>query len=276
MNPNLGAHLSIAGGYTNGLNNIRQIGGSALQIFSSSPRGWHFAKLTPQQIDDFVNLKKKLQIDPVYFHASYLLNLASNDRVSQLSKQSLKHELNIASSLGVRGSIVHLGSFKKSVKEYTQIIANIKEVLAATPQNTRFMIENAGNNKIGKTIEEIALLIKAITDPRLKICLDTCHLYSSGYDLSTGVKLESFLADFDRLIGLDRLELFHFNDSRDTFGSGRDRHENIGQGTVPISTFKLIMSHPRLKHLPFIIETPGFDGKGPDQKNLDILKTLNK
>lgn len=274
MQPKLGAHLSIAGGYTNPLNSIKDKGGNCLQIFSSSPRGWHFAKPTTQQIKDFIELKKAIKIDPVYFHASYLINLANNDRVGQLSKQSLKHELNIASTLGVKGSIVHLGSFKDNAKEYTAIVANIQEILASTPQNTFFMIENAGNNKIGKTLEEIALIKKAVDDPRLKVCLDTCHLYSSGYDLSTKTKLDDFLESFDSLVGIEHLELFHFNDSRDPLESGRDRHENIGKGTVPVSTFRLIMTHPKLKDLPFIIETPGFDGNGPDKENLDILKNL--
>ncbi|MBI3620477.1 deoxyribonuclease IV [Candidatus Roizmanbacteria bacterium] len=280
----LGAHLSVAGGYTKALQKINAIGGNCLQIFSASPRGWHFADLSPAVITEFAAAKKQKQIDPVYFHASYLINLAANNRVSQLSKQSLKHELKVASRLGIQGTIVHLGSFKKDITKeplpyenydwYGDLVVNIKEILDETPSDTYLMIENAGNNKIGKDFGEIATIITSVNNPRLRVCLDTCHLYSAGYDLSSTEKLEAFLISFDSLIGLEKLAVMHFNDSRDPLGAGRDRHENIGQGTVPIDTFRLLMTHRKTRHLPFIIETPGFDDKGPDKKNLDILKNL--
>lgn len=284
-NYKLGAHLSIAGGYHNTLNKIVEIGGNCLQIFSSSPRGWSFAKIDDKTVKEFITLKSKLKIDPVYFHASYLINLAGNDRIGQLSKQSLIHELKIASHLDIKGTIVHLGSYKNNdnfyndrVKngndKYEVLISNIREVLKQALNNTFFIIENAGNRKIGQTLDEISQIIKDVNDSRVRLCLDTCHLYSAGYDLSTPKKLDNFLHDFDILIGLEKLEVIHTNDSKDPFNSGRDRHENIGQGTVPINTFKLLLSHPKTKNLPFIIETPGFSNEGPDKKNLDTLKGL--
>ena len=272
----LGAHLSISGGYHKALEHIVEIGGNCLQIFSTTPRGWSFAKITEQQIFDFTSLKSKLKVNPVYFHASYLINLANEGKIGHLSKLSLISYLSIAPKLQIKGSIIHLGSYKdqKTNIKYQKLISNIKNILAKTPRNSLFIIENAGNNKIGKDLKEIAKIIKDARDSRIRVCLDTCHLYSSGYDLSTEEKLDRFLELFDSLIGLERLELFHFNDSKDPFDSGRDRHENIGKGTIPIETFKLIMTHPKLKHLPLIIETPGFDDEGPDKKNLDILKRL--
>lgn len=270
----LGAHLSISGGYYKALESIYSKGGNCLQIFSASPRAWNFARPNDNDIVDFIKIKSKLKIDPVYFHASYLINLALNNRVGQLSKNLLKHELKLAAKLGVKGSIVHLGSFKEDKSVYADITTHIKEILTDTSTNTFFMIENAGNNKIGQDIKEIATIMKEVNSPRLKVCLDTCHLYSAGYDLSTLPKLETFLKEFDSFIGLEKLEVFHFNDSKDPFDSGRDRHENIGKGTIPINEFKLIMMHPKLKNLPFIIEVPGFNDEGPDKENLDILKKL--
>lgn len=282
----LGAHLSIAGGYHKAIEQIVKIGGNCLQIFSTSPRSWSFAKVDEEQILQFFRLKSQLKIDPVYFHASYLINLANKEKIGHLSKLSLISELSIAPKLGIKGSVVHLGSFKDKISQthnvyhkalhinYETLIRNIKEILDKTPKDSLFIIENAGNRKIGKSLEEMATIIKDINNHRLRICLDTCHLYSSGYDLSTKDKLEQFIDFFDSLIGLEKLELFHFNDSKDPFNSGRDRHENIGNGTVPITTFKLIMTHNKLKYLPFIIETPGFDKQGPDKRNLDILKSL--
>jgi deoxyribonuclease-4 len=286
MNHKLGAHVSIGGGYHNAVQKIKEMEGNTLQIFSSSPRGWSFAKPEESAIELFKNLKKENKIDPVYFHASYLINLGTDERLGQVSRSSLKHELNLASRMGVKGSIVHLGSFKydkdldmtgydvsKEIK-YSALINNISEVLKDTPENTIFMIENAGTRKIGRTIEEIAQIIKDVNHPRLRVCLDTCHLHAAGYDITTKDKLDAFLEKFDSLIGLQKLELWHVNDSKDPFGSLRDRHENIGKGMVGVDTFRGLLNHPKLKDLSFIIETPGFDDKGPDKQNLDILKGL--
>jgi len=280
----IGAHLSISGGYYKALQRITDIGGNCLQIFSASPRGWNLAKITDSDRKLFIEEKKGLRVDPVYFHASYLINLAGESRTANLSKQSLITELNIASQLGVKGSIIHLGSFKNNGRDalrcvstdtkYDFLLNNIIEVLTKTPKDTFFIIENAGNRKIGQTIDEIAKIIKDINDERIKVCLDTCHLFSAGYSLQTQKELDIFLFDFDKKIGLHRLEAWHINDSKDPFKSFRDRHENIGAGTVGPSTFKLLLNDPRTKDLPFIIETPGFDGNGPDKKNIDILKSF--
>lgn len=279
----IGAHLSISGGYYKAIERIADIGGNCLQIFSSSPRGWNFAKITEEDRKFFAQEKNKFKIERVYFHASYLVNLAGEKRIADLSMKSLIAELNVASQLGIKGSIIHLGSYKENGptvwdvsqdKRYSFLIDNILQILTHTPKDTFFIIENAGNRKIGQTIEEIAKIIKDINDERIKVCLDTCHLFSAGYPLRTQKELETFLIEFDKIIGLHKLELWHLNDSRDPFNALRDRHENIGEGTMGISTFKLLLNDSRTKHLPFIIETPGFDGKGPDKKNIDILKSL--
>jgi deoxyribonuclease-4 len=280
-----GAHLSIAGGYHMALDRLSAIGGNALQIFSASPRGWNTASITDEHKKIFLEKKKRLNIGPVFFHASYLVNFADSDRIADNSKKSLIAEMTVAAELGIVGSIVHLGSFKKtppslfdvaSESGYKTLIENIRFVLDHTPKSVYFIIENAGNNKIGKSIAEIAAIIRDVQSDRIRVCLDTCHLYSAGYDLGTPDKLNSFLREFDSVIGLDKVIVIHANDSRDPFGSGRDRHENIGQGTLSVRPFELLVRDSRTKHLPFIIETPGFDGNGPDKKNLDILKSLVK
>jgi len=279
----LGAHVSTAGGFEKALSHLSSMGGNVLQIFSSSPRGWNFAKTNPLKSSRFKETKAKLHINPVYFHASYLINLADGEKTGHMSKLSLIAELKAASVLGVKGSIIHLGSFKtgKDVinhvftnPKYITLIKNIKEILAQTPEDTYFIAENAGNKKIGQSLDELASIIRDVNSPRMKICLDTCHLFSAGFDLREENKLTAFLNEFDKKIGLEKLEVWHLNDSRDPFDSGRDRHENIGEGTIGLDEFKLILNHPKMKHLPFIIETPGFDGNGPDKKNLDILKSI--
>ncbi len=284
MSYKIGAHLSTSGGYTTALKSITEKGGNCLQVFSSSPRTWSNSTLSQKDIDDFVALKNDLNIDPIYFHACYLINCADSQEVGQKSIQSLIFELQLAHKMQVRGSIVHTGSFKENGSSgdnyldmrgsalYTCLIANIQTILKETPNDTYLFLENAGNRKIGRTIDQLANIIEDVKDERVKVCLDTCHLHAAGYDLNTQENFETFLDRFEKEIGLSKLELVHMNDSRDPLGSLRDRHDNIGEGYVGIDVFKNFLNNPRTKHLSFIIETPGFDDKGPDKQNLDILK----
>lgn len=273
---NLGAHQSIAGGYSEALKRIKKIGGKCLQIFSSSPRGWSFTHLNEQDVKQFLKLKLEFHIDPVYFHASYLINLADEGKIGYLSKLSLVNEMITASKLNIKGSIVHLGSYKnqKEKSKYQKLITNIKEILSRTPQESLFIIENSGTRKIGQNLEEIAQIFKEVSNSRLRLCLDTCHLFSNGYRFENKKELDNFINQLKKLSLFDKLELWHLNDSRDSFNSGKDRHQNIGQGTIGINEFKILLNHPLTKNYPFIIETPGFDNHGPDEKNLDILKSL--
>lgn len=295
----LGAHVSIAGGFKEAPARASAIGANAVQMFSGSPRGWNFAKTTPADAKDFREQAKKLGITASYFHASYLVNLADDGPNGKHSVDALIAELTVAEALGVRGSVIHLGSFKEEKRDakdlmpnlfcgkdsmpayekhpkYDLLISNIKAVLKKSPKDTLFIIEDMGMRKIGRSLDEIANIVSDVNDPRVKVCLDTCHLHAAGYDLSTKKKLDEFLEVFDTTIGLDRLECIHMNDSRDEFGSLRDRHDNIGEGKISKDIFKLIVNHPKLKHLPFLLEVPGFDDSGPDKKNVEILKGLVK
>ena len=285
----LGAHQSIAGGYAQALERINNIDGNCLQIFSSSPRGWNFAKSSEDEIKKFLILNSKFSINPIYFHATYLINLADDGRIGHMSKMSLISEMNLAPKLGVKGSIIHLGSFKEKNKlpienylidgrpqdnKYKILISNIKEVLDKTSKESLFIIENAGNRKIGQTLEEISQIVRDVNDPRVRICFDTCHLFSNGYKFENNNELDLFLAKLAKLEINNIIELWHLNDSRDAFNSGHDRHGNISQGMIGLDEFRTLLNHPKTKNYPFIIETPGFDNNGPDKKNLDILKSL--
>jgi len=271
-----GAHQSISGGYTQALERINNIGGNCLQIFSSSPRGWNFAKPNEGEVKQFIEQKTKLKIEPIYFHATYLINLADESRIGHMSKMSLISEMNLAPKLNVKGSIIHLGSYKNQVSsiKYEVLIKNIKEILDKTPKESLFIIENAGNRKIGQKLEEISQIVKGINSPRVRICFDTCHLFSNGYRFNNNDELDLFFAKLTKLEINNIIELWHVNDSRDPYNSSRDRHENIGSGTIGLDEFKTLVNHKKTKDYPFIIETPGFDGTGPDKKNLDILKSL--
>lgn len=278
----IGAHKSISGGYDKAVERVAEIGGNCLQIFSSSPRGWTFKhKITDEDVERFIRKRKGLGVDPVYFHASYLINLADGEGIGEKSVKTLTAELNLALKVAVRGSVIHLGSFKDKKekpafenKNYGVLLDNIKKVLKNTPEEKLFIIENAGNRKVGRFIEEVERIIKDVGDNRLRFCFDTCHLHAAGYNISDERKLDDFLKGIDRTIGLEKLELIHINDSKDKLGDLRDRHENIGEGYVGETVFKQLFTDKRTKDLPFVTEAPGFDGKGPDKKNIDILKKI--
>ncbi|MFB6226122.1 MAG: deoxyribonuclease IV [Candidatus Paceibacteria bacterium] len=279
----LGAHKSISGGFDKAVERVSEIGGNCLQIFSTSPRRWLFTEKTEQEIEAFNQAREEFGVDPVYFHASYLINLANFDEVANKSKQSLIHELNLASELNIEGSVVHTGSFKQRQQEplrdmdgYDKLIKNIQKVIKNIPDDVYFLAENSANEKIGRNLEDLQALNEDVDSSQLRVCLDTCHLHASGYDLSSEEKFEQFLEEFDNLIGIDKLELWHLNDSKDKLGDFRDRHENIGEGYLGLEVFEQIINHKQTQNIPFIVETPGFDGNGPDQKNIDKLKQLQE
>lgn len=251
----IGAHVSIAGGFDKTEERAVAIGCNCLQIFSSSPRGWDLPN---------PNINFKFNLNPVYFHATYLINLANAEEIGEKSKKLLIAELNLAGKLGIKGSIIHLGSFKND-NDFQILINNIREILDNTSAESLFIIENSGNKKIGQKMEEIEQILNKINNPRVKVCLDTCHLFAAGYQLT----------EIDKLPFFDRIELIHLNDSKDGFGSGRDRHENIGHGLIGLKEFKSLVNNPKLKDLPFILEVPGFADKGPDEQNVQTVISLS-
>lgn len=281
----LGAHQSIAGGLEKAIERVQNIGGNTLQIFSCSPRTWKSADVSNESVEIFKQKLKQSKIRPVFFHACYLINLADSGITAQRSLKSLIDELKLAKKLGVTGSVVHIGSYKtknegvydyKKIKteQYHILLKNIEYVLNHTPQNTSLILENSGSKKIGYDICELGKIIKDVKDKRVKVCLDTCHLHAAGYDITTKEELDRFFERFDTAVGMERLEVIHINDSKDPRGSFRDRHENIGEGKIGLSAFANLLNYKKLKNIPFIMETPGFDKKGPDKKNLNILKKL--
>ncbi len=278
----IGAHQSTAGGYDKAVVSVSEMGGNCLQFFSTSPRSWRPANPSDEIIDLFRGARERYAVDPVYFHASYLINLAGTPDGQEKSKLSLTSELKLASRMGVRGSIIHLGSLKRKddsallfeESAYQMLLENARAVLEQTPKDTLFIIENMGMRKVGRTLEEIGYLVGELGDDRVRVCLDTCHLHVAGYDLSTEEKLNLFLQEFDKRIGLERLEVVHVNDSRDSFGSLRDRHENIGDGFVGEGVFRTLLNHTTTKDFPFILETPGLDGGGPDKENIERFKAF--
>ena len=261
----IGAHVSISGGLDEAVERIRKMGGNCLQIFSSSPRSWIGTPLVCGQVAD---------IRPIFIHAKYLINLGSpQPELVEKSIQSLKFDMQAAELIGAKGVIVHLGSHLGRGFEAVQdqLAESIKTILQASPGEVKFLIENSAGQKgkICSQFSEISLLLRTINDSRLGWCYDTCHGWGAG--ISFGKDWENTLHEFDLVKSLVCL---HINDSKGVLGGGLDRHENLGEGKMGLKELARFVNYPAFTTLPLIIETPGFDGQGPDKKNLDILKSL--
>ncbi|MDZ7587536.1 MAG: deoxyribonuclease IV [Patescibacteria group bacterium] len=261
----IGAHVSISGGLDKAVERIVQMGGNCLQIFSSSPRSWTGTPLVRGQVAD---------IRPIFIHAKYLINLGSpQPELVEKSIQSLKFDLRVAELIGAEGVIVHLGSHLgrgfSSIQE--QLVKSIKEILQDSPAGVELIIENSAGQKgkICSLLSEISLLLSTIDDSRLGWCYDTCHGWGAG--ISFGKDWENTLQQFDLVRSLVCL---HINDSKGVLGGGLDRHENLGEGKMGLKELGKFVNYPAFNNLPLITEAPGFDGQGPDKKNLDILKSL--
>ena len=275
----IGAHVSSSAPLFQCVDRACDIGAEALQIFASAPQSWR-----PGSHDESTLAKMKARaeecgIDTVFLHGVYLINLATADEtLLNRSVGSLKQYLKFCGDTGARGTIFHTGSHKGAGFEgvLPQIAAAIERVLAATPEPTWLILENSAGQggTVGGRFEELGAIVKTVGSERVKVCLDTCHLYAAGYDIATPAGIAETMERFDAAVGLDRLVAVHANDSKAGLGSGLDRHENIGEGEIGREGFCAITSHPAFREVPFILEVPGFDGKGPDQRNVETLKAI--
>ncbi len=275
----VGAHVSVSGGISKGIERGKEMGADCLQIFAGSPRRYEVSSPTKEEIDDY---KKKLRqngVSPVYIHASYLLNLASEDEdIFQKSLKSLQDTLFFADRIGADGVVYHPGSPKggSKAKAIEREIKSISKVLNKTPKNTFLVIENtAGQKKIGTNPEEVGYIFRKVNSSRLRVCIDTAHSLETGnIGEFTEKKIKDWLLMWEKEVGLENVCLFHINDSLTPSESQHDRHANIGEGFIGLEGFRKLMSFRKIIDIPWILEVPGFDGKGPDKKNIDILKKL--
>lgn len=277
----IGAHVSTAGGISNAVARGAEIGCETIQIFGSSPQGWAFKPVPEAEVEAFRREAAAAGMGPVFLHAIYLINLGTPDG-AHLEKgvQSLTNYMKLAAEIGAQGVIFHPGSHKGAGYEgiLSQTVDAIKRVLDASPEGPDLAVENmAGMGQhIGANFGELGGIIAAVDHPRLKVCLDTQHSFAAGYDLTTGQGIEAMIDEFEEAIGLSKLVAVHANDSKRPCGSGVDRHDNIGEGFIGEEGFATMMAHPSFHQVPFLLEVPGFQGKGPDQRNIDILKSIRQ
>jgi deoxyribonuclease IV len=275
----IGAHVSSAGGLDRAVDRGEERGAEAIQIFNQSPRMWRPTKYTE---DDFAAFRERLTRSPVesaYIHAVYLINVASDDQqVYRKSLESLTHALAVGDAIGAGGVVVHPGSGKgqKPGPTFKQIGKAFREVLVRTERCPLLCENTAGAGfTIGRTFEELARVIEVSGGgDRLGVCLDSCHLYASGYEVRERKAFKSVVDEFDRVVGLDRLHALHLNDSMTKFGSNRDRHANLGEGELGEEGLRVFLGEKRFKRQPVLLEVPGPDGHGPDKRQVDIAKRL--
>lgn len=262
---NIGAHLSVSGGISKAAEEAGKLNINCLQIFSGSPRSWNNNIINQEEIEKFKSLTKKYNIDFVYIHSKYLINIGSNNpKVVQSSIDSLIFDLNLAKEINARGVIFHPHPrFNHEI-----IIKSIKEILDKTPKGSSLILENSAQDKI-KTIGKI---IKNIKNDRVKFCLDTAHAFQSGYDLSKEKGIKQVLKDIETYIQLDKWEVIHANDSKTEFGSKHDVHALVGQGNIGKFPYLVLANHPHSSHLPFILETPAF--KENEIQKIEEIKNL--
>lgn len=277
--PKIGAHVSTAKSLELSFDRALEIGAECTQIFISPPQQWAHTNHSEDEIERHQEKARKTGVGPNFIHAAYLINLATpNPEHLKRSVDWLIYSQQIAEKLGMAGTIFHLGSYKDTSKEeaMTQVIHSITAILHSSSAN--LILENSAGagNLIGDTFPELGQIIQAIKDPRLKICLDTQHAFASGYGIKDEEGIERTLAGFEQEIGLNRLTAIHANDSKTEFNSRRDRHENVGDGLIGLEAFGILINHPKLQQIPFILEIPGQAGGGPDANNVEKLKALRK
>lgn len=278
--PHIGGHVSIAGGISNAIQNGETIDAATIQIFGSSPQMWATKFPSETEIKKFKDAKDKSSIVSVYLHASYLVNLASvSEDIYKKSIKNLSEHLKIAELISAKGLIFHLGSSKGFKKEdgLDREVSAMREVLKNVPGRSELIMENSagGGDKIGSDISEVQFLFEQVNSPRVKICFDTAHAFEAGMiEKYTKESIKKLFDELDRAVGLENLVALHINDSKTAYDSHHDRHENIGEGYIGLDGFRALASDARLLDKAWILEVPGFDGTGPDKKNVEIVESL--
>ena len=276
----IGAHMSMAGGYIKAWERALAVGCQALQIFTKNNMQWSAAAVNEKAAAEFRRKTAELKL-PVCGHASYLINLgAKNPQTTRRSIHALNDELQRAEILGLPFLVLHPGSHMGAGEKagLKIIAANLASILKnCRAKKVRVALETTAGqgNTIGHRFEQLAEIYEKVAMPsRLGFCIDTCHIFAAGYDISKSRGLANALKEFDRLLGLEKILAFHFNDSKTGLGSRVDRHQHIGKGHIGIEPFREILNTRAFVRLPKILETPKGDNGREDINNLKVLRSL--
>jgi deoxyribonuclease IV len=275
----VGAHLSSAGGIHTAVDRAEAIGAESLQVFTQSPRQWRPTNHDPATFDRFRERREEVGLHGVLCHALYLCNFAAtDDAIYEKSVTALRTTMEVACAIGADAVVFHVGShlgagFDKGLEK---VLPAIEQVLELCNDTTWLLMENSAGagGTIGRSVDELATIYERLDrHPRLGVCLDSCHLYVSGVDVTDRATLDTLLDEVDSTIGLDRLRALHVNDSAGELGSNRDRHANIGDGLLG-EGLGVFLGHPKLQGLPAVLEVEGKDKKGPDADEIRKTKAI--
>ena len=272
-----GAHCS--GGIKKALDKGADMGAETVQLFVQSPRTWRFPNHDPADLASFRITREERGV-PVFVHALYLVNLAAPDEeVYGKSVETMRSTVETACAIESEGVVFHVGSHLGAGFEHglERVVPAIAQVLERSNDRTWVLMENSAGagGTIGRSLDELAVIFDALDrHERLGICLDSCHLFVSGIDVTDRAVLDALLAELDDRIGLDRLRLLHANDAKAPLGSNRDRHDNIGEGMMG-EGLGVFLAHPKLQGLPVVLEVPGADGHGPNAEEIRKLRELH-
>lgn len=273
----IGAHVSIRGGFLKVFDRIKSIGGNCGQIFTHSPRTWKFPDIDLEEAEKFKTIYEKKEMYPILIHDSYLPNLASPKKnIYKKSMHTIKKEIETAHLLGIEYLVIHPGSHlgQGEQKGLTQI-ADSLSALADSTTVTILLETTAGRGTdLGYTFEQLQY-IKESTDMPTGVCLDTCHMFCAGYDITTETGLETTISLLDDTVGLTEVKAVHLNDSKHPFKSKKDEHAHIGRGEIGTDGFKTFLNHPEMHRLPLILETPVDETRG-HAENINTVRQLAK
>lgn len=278
----VGAHVSIAKHIYLAFERGESIGCTAIQIFTKSSRSWYAKDLTEKEITEFKQYKKQSSIKVVVAHAGYLINLGSPKKeTAQDSITSLIQEMDRCAQLEIPYLVLHPGAHLGAGEQIglELISKNLDYVFEHSNQNVSILLETTAGQgtNLGYTFEQIKTLLSSSSyKKRLGVCLDTCHVFSAGYDLSSADSYKKIIHKFDTIIGLKHLKLLHLNNSKGTCGSRIDRHEPIKKGLIPLEIFQLIMQDKKLERVPKILETPTDDDMQLWREEIALLKEFIK
>lgn len=275
---NIGCHLSASKGYLNMAKETLKINGNTFQFFTRNPRGGQAKEIDEKDVEEFLKVAKENEFAKILAHAPYTINICSADEgTRRFGIDTMKDDMKRMEYTPGNMYNFHPGSHvnQGAEKGIELIIEALNEILTEDQTTTVLLETMAGKgSEIGRTFEELKTIIDGVKlNHKLGVCLDTCHVYDAGYDIVND--LDGVLNHFDEVIGLKRLKAIHLNDSKNPFASHKDRHEKIGEGSIGLEAFERIINHPKLKDLPFYLETPQEDLSGYG-KEIEILKNLKK
>jgi deoxyribonuclease-4 len=273
----VGLHVHVAGGYAKAVEHAKAVGATAMQVFSTNPRSYRRTAIDAAALEAFAQLRREAALDPCAIHTPYLINLASADpKISQGSLGLLQHDLAVAARGGMRFVNTHLGSYgtRDRAEGFAAICRALEAALADVEPGVFLVLENSAGagNLAGGTLEELGAFVRAVPHPQLGICLDTAHAWATGYEINSKAGVDRFIDEASKQIGIDRVLMFHFNDTQVPLGASRDRHWHIGEGSIGFEGFRALLAHPELRDKTAILETPGTDED--DLRNMQTILAI--